>query len=156
MFIVQTVFHRDKLRQERHGLEYRNYRTRRSLPAKHAAPDRAWMASGGLGCYKHATPTELLCPGPIPPETARNEILSVGSHPGSLEKAPCRSLFARMTLPPLIHRRSNTPMQAGNLAKAARPRPIGAKLMNQELIPSLGFNMNLAGKFSHVLNCSAE
>ena len=57
MFIVQTVFRRHKLRQVRHGLEHRNHR---SLPAKHAAPDGAWMASGGLGCYKHATPTELL------------------------------------------------------------------------------------------------
>jgi hypothetical protein len=54
MSIVKTVLHRDKLRQERHGLEHRNYRTRRSLPARHAAPDGAWMASGGLGCYKHA------------------------------------------------------------------------------------------------------
>ena len=57
MFIVQTVFRRHKLRQVRHCLEHRNHR---SLPAKHAAPDGAWMASGGLGCYKHATPTELL------------------------------------------------------------------------------------------------
>ena len=31
------------------------------------------MASGGLGCYKHATPSELLCPGLIPPETAMNQ-----------------------------------------------------------------------------------
>jgi len=59
---------------QRHGLEHRNYPTRRSLPAKHAPPDAAWMASGGLGCYKHATPAELLCPGPNPPETARNQI----------------------------------------------------------------------------------
>src|ERR1035437_8602278 len=72
MSIVQTVLHRHKLRQEQHGLEHRNYRTRGSLPAKHAAPDGAWMASGGLGCYKHATPTELLCPGPLPPEPAMN------------------------------------------------------------------------------------
>ena len=47
MSIVQTVLHPHKLRQERHGLEHRNYRSRRSLPAKHAAPDGAWMASGG-------------------------------------------------------------------------------------------------------------
>ncbi len=68
MFIVQTVFRRHKLRQVRHGLEHRNYR---SLPAKRAAPDGAWMASKGLGCYKHATPTKLVCFGPIPPEHAR-------------------------------------------------------------------------------------
>jgi hypothetical protein len=43
-------------------------------------------------------------------------------------------------------------MEAGNLAKAACPRPIRAELMNQELIPGLGFNMKLVGKFSHVLN----
>ena len=72
--MVEAVLHRHKLRQERHGLEHWNYRTRRSLAAKHAAPAGAWMASGGLGCYKHATPTELLCPGLIPPETARNEV----------------------------------------------------------------------------------
>jgi hypothetical protein len=71
MSVVQTVFRRHKLRQERHGLKHRNYRSRRSLPAKHAAPDGAWVASGGLGCYKHATPTELVCFGPIPPEYAR-------------------------------------------------------------------------------------
>ena len=47
MSIVETVLHRHKLRQERHGLEHRNYRTHRSLPAKHAALDRAWLASGG-------------------------------------------------------------------------------------------------------------
>ena len=34
------------------------------------------MASGGLGCYKHATPTELHCAGLIPPETARNQMMS--------------------------------------------------------------------------------
>lgn len=44
-------------------------------------------------------------------------------------------------------------MQAGDLAKAARPRPTWAKLMDQELIPGLGFNMSLLlGKFSHLLN----
>ena len=80
--MVETVLHRHKLRQERHGLEHRNYRTRRSLAAKHAAPDEAWMASGGLGCYKQATPAELLCPGLIPPETARNQILPGGSSRG--------------------------------------------------------------------------
>ncbi len=37
MSIVQTAFRRHKLRQERHGLKHRNYRSRRSLPAKHAA-----------------------------------------------------------------------------------------------------------------------
>jgi hypothetical protein len=31
--------------------------------ADHAAPDAAWLASGGLGCCKHATPAELRCPG---------------------------------------------------------------------------------------------
>jgi hypothetical protein len=72
MSIVQTALHRHKLRQERHGLEHWNYRSRRSLPAKHAAPAGAWMASGSLGYYKHATPTELLCLGLIPPESARN------------------------------------------------------------------------------------
>jgi hypothetical protein len=46
MSIVQTVLHRHKLRQERHSLEHLNYRTRRSLPTKHAAPAGAWMALG--------------------------------------------------------------------------------------------------------------
>ena len=46
MSIVEAVFHRHKLRQERHGPAPRNYRTRRSLAAKHAAPAGAWMASG--------------------------------------------------------------------------------------------------------------
>jgi hypothetical protein len=85
MSIVQTVFRRHKLRQERHGLKHRNYRSRRSLPAKHAAPDGAWVASGGLGCYKHATPTELVCLGLIPPETPRNRIRQV--LPGSPNRA---------------------------------------------------------------------
>jgi hypothetical protein len=40
-------------------------------------------------------------------------------------------------------------MQAGNLAKTARPRPTWTKLTNQELILSLG---NLAGKFSYLLH----
>jgi hypothetical protein len=86
MSIVEAVLHRHKLRQERHDPAHRNNRTRRSLAAKHAAPARAWMASGGLGCYKHATPTELLCPGLIPPETARNEVPSVGGCPWQARK----------------------------------------------------------------------
>jgi hypothetical protein len=62
-------------------------------------------------------------------------------------------LSARKTLQPFAHRRSNAPMHAGDLAKAARPRPAWAKLMNQESTPGLGFNMNLAGKLSCLLNC---
>lgn len=64
------------------------------------------------------------------------------------------SLPARKTLQPFAHRSSNTLMEARDLAKAARPRPTWAKLMNQELIPGFDLNMNLVGKFSHVLNCS--
>ena len=47
MSIVEAVLHGHKLRQERHGWARWNYRTRRSLAAKHAAPAGAWMASGG-------------------------------------------------------------------------------------------------------------
>ena len=38
---------------------------------------------------------------------------------------------------PFTHRRSNAPMQTGDLAKAARPRPAWANLMNLELVPRL-------------------
>jgi hypothetical protein len=71
-------------------------------------------------------------------------------------KWPVRGyFFARKALQPIAHRRSNAPMQAGDFARTANPATRG-KLMNQELIPKLGFNMNTAGKFSHVLSCSAE
>jgi hypothetical protein len=63
-------------------------------------------------------------------------------------------LRKKKTLQPFARRRSNAPMQVGNLANAARPRPIWAKLTNQESIPSLGFNMNLVGQASHALNYS--
>ena len=56
------------------------------------------MASGGFACYKHATPTELLCPGPLPPETARNQIPLGGGHPGSPEKAPLSFHFRKKHL----------------------------------------------------------
>jgi hypothetical protein len=59
-------------------------------------------------------------------------------------------LSGRKTLQPFAHWGSNTPMQAEDLAKAARPRPTWVKLMNQELIPSLGLDMNLVGKFSYL------
>ena len=71
----KTAPHRPKLRQERHGLEYRNHLIPSPLHIKHAAPDGAWALSGGLGCYKHATPTELLHPGRIPPKTAKNRTI---------------------------------------------------------------------------------
>jgi hypothetical protein len=89
MSIVETVLHRHKLRQERHGLEHRNCRTRRSLPAKHAAPDGAWTAPG-VRFYKHATPTELFCPRLIPPETARNQIPPLCCQPGAFPLRACQ------------------------------------------------------------------
>ena len=66
------------------------------------------------------------------------------------KRPACGSLAVRKTLQPVAHRRSNAPMQAGNLAKADRRRPSWARLMNQELIPSLGLNMNLVGRFSYL------
>ena len=62
------------------------------------------------------------------------------------------SFFVKKTLQPFAHRRSNALMQTGDLAKAARPRPTWARLMNQELNPSLGSNMHIVGKLSHLMN----
>jgi len=62
-------------------------------------------------------------------------------------RSACGSFFVRKTLQPFAHRRSNTLMEARDLAKAARPRPTWAMLMKQELIPSLGFNTNLVECF---------
>jgi hypothetical protein len=61
-------------------------------------------------------------------------------------------LSARKTLQPFARRRSNTLMQSGDFARTAHPHPTRAKLMNQELIPSLGFNMNSAEEFPCLLN----
>jgi hypothetical protein len=73
--------------------------------------------------------------------------------PQATRTRPARGFFfARKTLQAFARRRSNTPMQARNLAKAARPRPAWAKLLSQELIPNWGFGMNLAGEFSNVLH----
>ena len=67
----------------------------------------------------------------------------------ALKRPPCRSPIARKTLQPFARWRSNSPMEAGDLAKAARPRPAWAKLMNQEsIVPGLGSNMNLVEKVS--------
>jgi hypothetical protein len=53
----------------------------------------------GLGRYKHATPTELLCIGLIPPEAARNGFLSVGGSPGRPTRITLRLWReSRMTL----------------------------------------------------------
>ena len=70
----------------------------------------------------------------------------------ALKEATCRSLFAKRSLQPRAHRRSNAPMQVGDFTQAARPRPTRAKLTNQELIPRLGTNINLVGKLSYLLN----
>jgi len=77
------------------------------------------------------------------------------NHPGNPNPVSRQlpRLFAKRNLQPFANRRSNSPMETRDLAKAASPRPTWAKLMNQELAPSLGFSMNSAGKFSSLMNC---
>jgi hypothetical protein len=77
---------------------------------------------------------------------------SVSRHQAALKMSPCRSPFAKKTLQPFAHRCSNSPMQAKDLANAARLRPTWAKPIDQELIPGLGSNMHLVGKLSHAIN----
>ena len=50
------------------------------------------------------------------------------------KRLACGSTFAKRSLQPFGHRRSNGLMEAGDVAKAARPRPTWAKPMKRELI----------------------
>jgi hypothetical protein len=46
-------------------------------------------------------------------------------------------LFGKKTLQPFAHLRSNSSMQTGDLAKAARPRPCWARLTKRGIIAML-------------------